>query len=140
MSYIGRCQLSGYKSIKDVSCEFNKGLNIIIGNNGSGKTNLLEFIYKILIRNYSSLDVFEAEIDINEYAEANLDNKKITWKTQGKINDDKIESERIVTQIPENKDVDIEFVKFNLPFEIPVLGIEYNPRFDFTTKRFLYND
>src|ERR1044071_7632708 len=79
MSYIGRCQLSGYKSIKNVSCEFTRGLNIIIGNNGSGKTNLLEFIYKMLKRDYSKLDLFDAKILINSKSEI------VRWYSEGVI-------------------------------------------------------
>ena len=37
---------SGYKSFKNnLKIEFNKGLNVITGINGSGKTQLLEYIY-----------------------------------------------------------------------------------------------
>lgn len=139
MSYIGRCQLSGYKSIKNVSCEFNKGLNIIIGNNGSGKTNLLEFIYKVLVEEYSGLDIFKTEIDLYKPSFIN-NNEKIEFRAEGKISEDEIESKIIVDQQPENKDIYIEFVQFNLPLEIPVLGVEYHPKYSLTSHRFLFND
>ena len=41
-AYISRVHLKGYKSIRDMEIDFMPGLNIIIGPNGSGKTNFLE--------------------------------------------------------------------------------------------------
>lgn len=136
MSYIGRCQLSGYKSIKNVSCEFNKGLNIIIGNNGSGKTNLLEFIYKMLKRDYSKLDLFEAKMLINSKSEI------VRWHTEGVIPNILSEPgiQRIEINEPEKSiEVYLEFIKFSLPKDIPVLATEYDPKFSFTEKRLLIN-
>ncbi|MGG5506229.1 MULTISPECIES: AAA family ATPase [unclassified Myroides] len=43
-SYISSTQLSGYKSIDDVSIEFTPSLNIIIGKNAAGKTNFLNYL------------------------------------------------------------------------------------------------
>ena len=37
-------RLQNYRSYKDESFEFSKGVNIIVGPNASGKTNLLESI------------------------------------------------------------------------------------------------
>ena len=45
-AYISRVHLKGYKSIRDLEIDFKAGLNIIIGPNGSGKTNFLEFVYE----------------------------------------------------------------------------------------------
>ncbi len=45
-AYISRVHLKGYKSIRDLEIDFKAGLNIIIGPNGSGKTNFLEFLDK----------------------------------------------------------------------------------------------
>lgn len=43
-TYIQEIHLKGYKSIKDLTVNLQPGLNIIIGANGSGKTNFLEFL------------------------------------------------------------------------------------------------
>lgn len=47
MKYITELELSGYKSIQGVKCSLDAGINIFIGANGSGKTNLLTFISKL---------------------------------------------------------------------------------------------
>ncbi len=47
-AYIKNIQLKGYKSIQDLSIRLNPGLNIIIGTNGSGKTNFVEFVKRSL--------------------------------------------------------------------------------------------
>ncbi len=55
-AYISRVHLKGYKSIRDMSIDLLPGLNIIIGPNGSGKTNFLEFIKKGLDREFLELN------------------------------------------------------------------------------------
>lgn len=44
MKYFTEMKLSGYKSIQDVTLKLNPGINILIGPNGGGKSNLLKFI------------------------------------------------------------------------------------------------
>lgn len=44
--YLKEIRVENYKSLKDSVVELQKGLNIIIGKNGAGKSNLLDFIYK----------------------------------------------------------------------------------------------
>ena len=139
MSYIGRCQLSGYKSIKNVSCEFNKGLNIIIGNNGSGKTNLLEFIYKVLKRDYSKLDLFDAKISI-------ISNSGIyRWHSEGIIPVNIVSEpgpgiQKIEINEPERDiEVYVEFIRFSLPKGIPILSSEFNPKYNLDKRRLLIN-
>ncbi len=46
--YISHVRLKGYKSIIDTKVDLHPGLNIIIGPNGSGKTNFLEFLRKLI--------------------------------------------------------------------------------------------
>jgi predicted ATP-dependent endonuclease of OLD family len=135
MSYIGRCQLSGYKSIKNVSCEFNKGLNIIIGNNGSGKTNLLEFIDKLLRRDYSGLDVFNGSLEIHE-------EQSFVWRVIGKIEESgKLGTPVIkITESEKEKIIYIGFARFSIPNNLPVIGNELNPRYNFSEKRLIYED
>lgn len=43
-SYIKEIYLDSYRNFKNIEYEFSKGSNLIIGNNGTGKTNILESI------------------------------------------------------------------------------------------------
>ncbi|MBR5671602.1 MAG: DNA replication and repair protein RecF [Bacteroidales bacterium] len=43
--YLKRINLTNFKNIPEASIEFSEGLNCINGNNGQGKTNLLDAIY-----------------------------------------------------------------------------------------------
>ncbi len=47
-AFIKNVHLKGYKSVKDLKVRLNNGLNIIIGPNGSGKTNFVEFLSDLL--------------------------------------------------------------------------------------------
>ena len=60
-AYISHVHLKGYKSIRDMEIDFKPGLNIIIGPNGSGKTNFLD----CLTENYYGLriDVLYEELN-----------------------------------------------------------------------------
>ena len=43
--YLKNIQINNFRNYDNLSLNFEKGLNIIYGNNGQGKTNLLESIY-----------------------------------------------------------------------------------------------
>jgi len=43
--YLEKYHLTEYKSIEDLTVDFKRDLNILIGKNGAGKSNLLEAIY-----------------------------------------------------------------------------------------------
>ncbi len=60
--YLTDVQLKGYKSIKDTKATFNEGINIIIGPNGSGKTNFLEYLEESF-HNFASDSLFEGQND-----------------------------------------------------------------------------
>jgi recombinational DNA repair ATPase RecF len=46
--YLQKAVLEGYRTIKKLKVEFLHGLNVIIGKNGSGKTNLMKYLYQAL--------------------------------------------------------------------------------------------
>ncbi len=43
--YLDRLQIMNYKNLREVDLTFSKSVNCLIGNNGVGKTNLLDAIY-----------------------------------------------------------------------------------------------
>lgn len=47
--HIAKIKVENYKSLRNSEIEFKEGLNIIIGKNGAGKSNLLEFIDKYVV-------------------------------------------------------------------------------------------
>lgn len=74
--YIQKVELKGYKSIQALSVRLKAGLNIIIGQNGSGKTNFLNFLQTIVERNYWT-------VPPNFYAHLVFKNDVLTqWKVQ----------------------------------------------------------
>ena len=65
-AYISHVHLKGYKSIRDMEIDLLPGLNIIIGPNGSGKTNFLEFLEIVSESNLEIDDVsLYSEIDFS---------------------------------------------------------------------------
>lgn len=80
---ISNLKLINYRNYRFINLEFNKSLNIIYGNNGVGKTNLVEAIYtlsltksfrtsndKLLIKNNELCTKIEGEVEnkgVNNY-------------------------------------------------------------------------
>lgn len=46
--YIKSLKITNFKTLKDFSIQFNKGFNLIIGKNNTGKSNILEALDKII--------------------------------------------------------------------------------------------
>ena len=46
--YISKIRIKGFRSFKNHEVEFNDGVNVIIGHNNSGKTNLLKALSLVL--------------------------------------------------------------------------------------------
>jgi len=44
-TYLQRTRLKGFRTIQDIEIDFDDGLNVIIGKNGTGKSNFLKFLY-----------------------------------------------------------------------------------------------
>ena len=99
---IKNLKLLNFRNYENINLDFSDGYNIIYGNNGSGKTNLVEGIYvlaltksfrgsvdKVLIMNNKDIARVEGTIQ-DEY----VDKYKIIIKDSGKkvkINDNKID-------------------------------------------------
>jgi energy-coupling factor transporter ATP-binding protein EcfA2 len=76
-NYISKVHLKGYKSIQDVEIDLLPGLNIMIGPNGSGKTNFLEAINSLLEK-----DTRYYSVDAELYVQIFLAKNKIEIKTK----------------------------------------------------------
>ena len=63
--FLDKVHLKGYKSIEDLTIDFQKGLNILIGKNGSGKTNLMEFLFQVTGHNRSNKPLYNySKVDL----------------------------------------------------------------------------
>jgi predicted ATPase len=82
-AYISKVHLKGYKSIRDLEIDFKPGLNVIIGPNGSGKTNFFEFLELASYNSFIEKD-FEATIQANDYDNAL---REIKWEGHSTEND-----------------------------------------------------
>jgi AAA15 family ATPase/GTPase len=61
--HITKVHIKGYKSLRDTVCTFAPNINIVIGENGSGKTNLVESIDKFLNDNFDVFDIEKMEME-----------------------------------------------------------------------------
>ena len=83
-TYISRVHLKGYKSIRDLSIDLLPGLNIIIGPNGSGKTNFLEFLDAAQLGKIRINEPNETSVEItDELGNKLVRNQKINRVTKG---------------------------------------------------------
>ncbi len=63
--FLEKIYLSGYKSIRQTKIELKSNFNIIIGKNGAGKTNFLEFLNKVLNDDINDLYEFRAVLNFS---------------------------------------------------------------------------
>jgi predicted ATP-dependent endonuclease of OLD family len=107
--YLNSVHLKGFKSIEDLTIDFKRGLNILIGKNGSGKSNFLEFIdFIIRFNNKSKIPYKYAKVEI-------LSNDNHSFS---------IETERIVPSKFSKEDLQ------DLPEAIEKISIDGNIEFD----------
>ena len=52
--YISHIKVKGFRNFKDSDIEFNDGLNVLIGHNNAGKTNLLKALQLVIEPHYRS--------------------------------------------------------------------------------------
>lgn len=50
--YISHIKIKGFRNFKDSDIEFNDGLNVLIGHNNAGKTNLLKALQLVIEPHY----------------------------------------------------------------------------------------
>jgi putative ATP-dependent endonuclease of OLD family len=84
MIYIKELKIQNFKSIENETIEFNKGLNILVGPNNAGKTNIIEAIDLLLgdvyLPNFepSTDHFFNGEDDREIIIEASLEGEELS--------------------------------------------------------------
>jgi ABC-type multidrug transport system ATPase subunit len=94
-AYISKVHLKGYKSIRDFEIDFKPGLNVIIGPNGSGKTNFQAFTNDIMWERFEDIESenFEYSYDFKR------GNDVITKDIVANRREDKYFQEKILTKL-----------------------------------------
>lgn len=86
--YISHIKIKGFRNFKDTDVEFNDGINILIGHNNAGKTNLLKALQLVIEPHYRY-----RRLNVNDFCkDVTLDNLKnqspsvtisVTFKNSG---------------------------------------------------------
>ncbi len=100
--YISKISIKNYRNFADFSMEFQKGLNVIIGSNNSGKTGLLYAIGMLSDPAIRSAHDFNKNV-ISQYAEKFQDEAPeiiFEFKIEHEISEDDTEDESIIKLIP----------------------------------------
>jgi len=98
---IKKLTLKNFRGYKEITIPFQSGLNLIIGDNGSGKTAILEALtvsmgsFFLGIRNTSSRNILTKDVHISSFehseeygfpvivqTEGLIDNQNVTWQRQ----------------------------------------------------------
>lgn len=124
--YLQKLQLTNFRNYENLELEFSKGVNVFVGNNAHGKTNILESIYLSSITksyrtskdiecikfntdyfriNHIYLDDKDTKIDVEVYLDSN--NKKQIKENGVKVNkySDFIGTIPLVIFSPDNMDI-----------------------------------
>jgi predicted ATPase len=81
--YISKIHIKGHKSIKNVELSLKPGINIIIGENGSGKSNFLEAIEYCISGSYIDFVELEDKNNVYFYSEVITPERKIEQEING---------------------------------------------------------
>ena len=66
MKYLKRMKIIGFKKFENFDINFNKETNILVGDNESGKSTILEAIDIVLTQKYRNYDKYIVKELINE--------------------------------------------------------------------------
>jgi len=96
--YISKIEIRNFRNFLDTTIEFNDGVNVIIGHNNSGKTNLLKalgLIFNSKAQRKLTIDDFNKEID--DFTEPPQITISATLKQSEKDENEKSDDKRIVS-------------------------------------------
>ena len=64
-----KLKMHNFKSHKDTVIDFNKGINVIIGQNGAGKSSILEGISFALFKKHTSKKIIFCKKMLQKWAQ-----------------------------------------------------------------------
>lgn len=100
-----KLHIKGFRNIDDLYLDLSKqkGLSVLIGNNGSGKSNILEAIVAIFASLYSKSQKFNPSFDYEvEYV---LEDHKVEIKDSGRhcyVDDNEVKTSQLKAYLPKN--------------------------------------
>ena len=108
-NFIRKIQIKNYKSIKDLTIEFHAGLNIIIGPNGTGKTNFVNAVNSVFTEKlHADLPIgFEFSFEF-----VNVDDEIIVWN--GGVQEKILKITKLVVKESLRKNINPRSVAINL--------------------------
>jgi DNA replication and repair protein RecF len=118
--YLKKLQLTNFRNLNNDVAEFSNGINCIFGNNGNGKTNILEAIFflankKSFRKNTSFQQIISVECEKPEIIFNSIFEKdKNLISYSGKI--DYLKSEWFLDNKPTKKKIDLKTIFIN-PFD-----------------------
>lgn len=88
--YLSKLKISNFRAIKDLEIAFQKGVNILIGENNSGKSSIIDALRICLGygKSESAISIRETDLHINR-KDANEQNNDIQFDLIFEIEDDK---------------------------------------------------
>jgi len=86
--YLSRLYIENFRSLKELDLKFEKGKNIIVGKNNSGKSNIIKAIDLILGKNSPTWNKSDNITD-NDFFEGKTENEIFIWcelkKSEGEL-------------------------------------------------------
>jgi putative ATP-dependent endonuclease of the OLD family len=92
--YLSRLVVKNYRSIKDINLKFNKGKNVIVGRNNSGKSNIVKAI-DLLLGETSPTWNKSDNITDNDFYKGNTEEPIFIWCELVRIKDEDNNFERL---------------------------------------------
>ncbi|HEY9295339.1 MAG TPA: AAA family ATPase [Phormidium sp.] len=142
--YISKVLIKNFRNFKDTEVEFNEGINVIIGHNNGGKTNLLKalgLIFNTENRYRPNIDDFCKGIDISCYLEADPLTNELKEKAPPCIQVSVVIQESISDpskELDEDKDTVADFlIKIEPPYQALLTYKFFLPEGDDTTGEYI---